>query len=63
MTPAQLKRLRAGLGLSQSEFAGALGISTRTLQQWEQGINKPRGTGLALLKLAEKNPRMFVTKK
>lgn len=44
-----LTRLRCGL--SQSQFATSLHISTRTLQQWEQGRRKPSGAAEALLKI------------
>ena len=36
-------RVRIKSGLSQSEFATALGVSKRTLEQWEQGQRKPSG--------------------
>ncbi|OGU81896.1 MAG: transcriptional regulator, partial [Ignavibacteria bacterium RBG_16_35_7] len=37
------KQIREGLGLSQNRFASLLGISTSTLQNWEQGRRKPDG--------------------
>ena len=52
MTSKDIKRIRAKFGLSQSKFAGLLGISTRTLQHWEQG-RRPGAPGVALLGLAE----------
>ena len=48
---------RRKLGLSQSEFARLLGISVRTLHNWEQGWRKPTGAARVLLKLAQMNPR------
>lgn len=47
--PADLRALRARLGLSQSGLAARLGISARTLQGWEQGRRTPRGPAAALL--------------
>lgn len=43
---AAIQQRRAALGLSQSEFAAALGISVRTLQNWEQGHRTPRLSGM-----------------
>src|SRR6266498_5844873 len=46
---------RRKLGLSQTEFARLLGISVRTLHNWEQGWRKPTGAARVLLKLAATN--------
>lgn len=43
-------------GLSQSRFAQLLGVSVRTLQEWEQGRRAPSGAARTLLLIAEKNP-------
>ena len=51
-----VKRIRSGYQLSQKEFAALLGISVRTLQNWEQGRRKPEGTARVLLQIAEKHP-------
>ena len=48
---------RRKLGLSQTEFARLMGISVRTLHNWEQGWRKPTGAARVLLKLAALNPR------
>ena len=48
---------RARVGLSQSEFARLLGVSVRTLQEWEQGRRIPSGPARRLLTLAHKNPK------
>ena len=47
---------RARAGLSQSEFASALGVSVRTLQEWEQGRREPSGPAKSLLTIAAKRP-------
>ncbi len=51
--------LRAFVGLTQVEFATALGISVRTLQGWEQGRRRPEGPSLALLRIAARHPRII----
>src|SRR3989304_8917395 len=43
-------------GLSQSQFAGALRVSSRTLQQWEQGRRQPSGAAETLLKIVGPQP-------
>jgi DNA-binding transcriptional regulator YiaG len=48
---------RRKLGLSQTEFARLMGISVRTLHNWEQGWRKPTGAARVLLRLAALNPR------
>ena len=52
-------RVRKASGLSQVEFAEVLGVSVRTLQDWEQGRRKPSGAAAALLKIAEKHPTLL----
>jgi putative transcriptional regulator len=49
---------RHGTGLSQSEFATALNISKRTLQEWEQGRRMPSGAAQALIRIARKHPEV-----
>ena len=52
--------IRERAGLSQSEFARLIGVSVRTLQDWEQGRRAPSGPARALLALAHKNPRALL---
>ena len=54
------KAIREGIGLSQAEFADRLGISVRTLQNWEQGHRSPTGPALRLLKLAKRDPAILL---
>lgn len=54
--PAQVRKIRAGLGLSQSEFALLIGVSVATLQNWEQGRRRPEGPARALLQIAATHP-------
>jgi len=48
--------VRHKTGLSQSRFAELLGVSVRTLQDWEQGRRSPSGAARTLLLIADKNP-------
>ncbi|NRA20184.1 MAG: type II toxin-antitoxin system MqsA family antitoxin [Oceanospirillaceae bacterium] len=57
--PSEPKIIRSKLKLSQSAFAGLLGVSMRTLQDWEQGRRKPQGPAIALLRIAEQHPEVF----
>jgi len=50
---------RVQIGLSQSEFAGLLGVSPRTLQDWEQGRREPTGAARTLLKVAVSHPEVL----
>ena len=50
--------LRRFVGLSQSRFARALGISVHTLRNWEQDRRKPEGAALALLRIAARHPKI-----
>ena len=52
--------IRRRVGLSQSEFANLLGVSVRTLQEWEQGRRMPSGPARALLAIAHKNPKALL---
>ena len=58
--PAPPQRIRARLQLSQAEFAGLMGVSVRTVQDWEQGRRKPSGPAEALLRIAEQHPEVFM---
>ncbi len=49
--------IREEYGLSQTKFAALLGISVRTLQNWEQGRRHPQGPAKVLLRVAAKHPR------
>lgn len=46
-------------GLSQAQFAAALQISPRTLQQWEQGRRQPSGAAETLLKIVARHPEVL----
>jgi putative transcriptional regulator len=52
--------IRERTGLSQSRFAQLLGVSVRTLQEWEQGRRAPSGAARTLLEIAHRNPKALV---
>jgi putative transcriptional regulator len=52
--------IRRKVGLSQSRFAALLGVSVRTLQDWEQGRRAPSGAARTLLLIAELNPEVLL---
>lgn len=51
-----IKHIRAGYNLTQAQFAAMLGISVRTLRNWEQGRRVPEGPAMVLLRIADKHP-------
>ncbi|MCP4429324.1 MAG: helix-turn-helix domain-containing protein [Chloroflexi bacterium] len=59
-TPVDVKAIRKKVGMSQSEFASAFGISLGTLRHWERGDRKPRGPALTLLNLIAKEPGLVM---
>jgi len=54
--PPEIRMVRERLDVSQGEFAVMIGVSTRTLQNWEQGRRQPEGPAKALLTIASRNP-------
>ena len=56
--PNEVVQARQGTGLSQAQFAEALSISKRTLQEWEQGRRSPSGAAQALIRIARKHPEV-----
>ncbi len=53
---SQAVEARLATGLSQSTFARLIGVSKRTLQEWERGNRTPRGAAATLLKVAVAHP-------
>ena len=51
--------LRWFVGLTQAQFAAAMGISVHTLRNWEQGRRQPDGPAIALLRIAARHPRII----
>lgn len=54
-----ISALRRFVGLTQTEFARAMGISVHTLRNWEQGRRRPDGPAVALLRIAARHPRII----
>lgn len=55
-----IKAIREQFGIQQEEFAALIGVSVRTLQNWEQGHRHPTGAARALFKIVEKNPKAAI---
>jgi len=60
ITIPSVASIRERTGLSQARFAELLGVSVRTLQDWEQGRRAPSGAARTLLMVAAKNPRALL---
>jgi DNA-binding transcriptional regulator YiaG len=54
-----ISALRRFVGLTQVQFAQAMGISVHTLRNWEQGRRHPDGPAIALLRIAARHPRII----
>lgn len=59
--PAPAQEIRAQLALSQAGFAALMGVSVRTVQDWEQGRRRPSGPARSLLRIAEQHPEAFLS--
>jgi len=60
ITVPPIAEIRAKVGLNQADFARLLGVSVRTLQEWEQGRRVPSGAARTLLRIAAKNPQALL---
>jgi putative transcriptional regulator len=60
VTAPSVASIRQKTGLSQSRFAALLGVSVRTLQDWEQGRRAPSGAARTLLMVADRNPHALL---
>ena len=60
VTVPSVSSIRQKTGLSQSRFATLLGVSVRTLQDWEQGRRAPSGAARTLLMVADRNPHALL---
>ena len=54
-----IARARLRTGLTQAHFAALLGVSRRTLEQWEQGRREPSGAAKTLIRVAELHPEIL----
>ena len=53
----EVKAIRENMGVSQEKFAVILGVSKRTVENWEQGRRHPTGAARSLLKIVEADPQ------
>ena len=58
--PSHPKAIRRQLNLSQTAFAGLMGVSVRTIQDWERNRREPSGPAKYLLRIAEQHPEVFL---
>ena len=58
--PRGVRVIRERTSLSQSEFARLIGVSVKTLQNWEQERRRPTGPAATLLKIIAYEPRLAV---
>lgn len=52
----EIKAIRDNLGVSQEKFAMLLGVSKRTVENWEQGRRHPTGAARSLLRIVQADP-------
>jgi len=58
--PSMIRAIRERTSLSQAEFARLIGVSVKTLQNWEQDRRHPTGPAAALLKIIAHEPRLAI---
>lgn len=57
---SRIRAIRERTRLSQTDFARLMGVSVKTLQNWEQSRRRPTGPAAALLRLVEKDPKVVL---
>lgn len=55
-TAAEIKAVRDKTNLTQQLFSNVLGVSVRTVEAWERGVNQPNGSARRILEMLEANP-------
>ena len=55
----EIKQIRARVGLTQKLFASFLGVSVKTIEAWEEGINKPSGVASRMLSMIERDNKIM----
>ena len=56
-TPREIRHLRRSLGLNASDFGTLVGVSGRTIEDWEQGRRKPSGPARKIMERLAKDRR------
>jgi len=56
LSAPDIRGIRKRFQLSQSQMATFLGVKTKTLQNWEQGVRSPTASAQTLLRVLEKEP-------
>ena len=57
LQPAEIKAIRASVGMSQSDFARSFRLSLDTLKGWEQGKRKPDAAAANFLRVIQADPK------
>ena len=60
LSESRIRAIRERTQLSQADFARLIGVSVKTLQNWEQSRRQPTGPAAALLRIVEKSPRVAI---
>lgn len=60
MSPAQIKKIRSSLNVSQAVFAAILNVPTKTAISWESGVRRPSRAALRLLDIAKRHPEVLI---
>ncbi len=58
--PSAIRSIRERTSLSQADFAHLIGVSVKTLQNWEQARRRPTGPAAVLLRIISNEPRLAV---
>lgn len=58
--PLDIKAIRTKVGMTQPEFARAVGVKLPTLRHWERGDRRPSGSALVLLNLIARHPQQVI---
>ena len=56
----EVRAIREKTSLSQPEFAQLIGVSVKTLQNWEQARRRPTGPAVALLRIIAQEPKLAI---
>lgn len=60
LSAEEIKNIRSGAKMSQGLFSRYLGVSTKTLQSWEQGVRRPSASALRLMQIIRTHPEVLL---